>query len=78
MTAERLDPPLEADERASLTAFLDFQRATLALKCEGLTDDELRQRAMPPSSLSLTARPENRSARRRRLTPRQKSGASHP
>ena len=53
MTAERLDPPLEADERATLTAFLDFQRATLALKCEGLTDDELRQRAMPPSSLSL-------------------------
>ena len=53
MTSERLDPPLEADERATLTAFLDFQRATLALKCEGLTDDELRQRAMPPSSLSL-------------------------
>ena len=53
MTAERLDPPLEADERATLTAFLDFQRATLALKCEGLTDDELRQRAVPPSSLSL-------------------------
>lgn len=24
----------EADERATITAFLDFQRATLALKCD--------------------------------------------
>ena len=53
MTAERSDPPLEADERTTLTAFLDFQRATLALKCEGLSDDQLRQRAVPPSALSL-------------------------
>ena len=53
MTSERVSPPLEADERATLTAFLDFQRATLALKCEGLTDDQLRERAVPPSSLSL-------------------------
>jgi uncharacterized damage-inducible protein DinB len=53
MAPERIDPPLEADERTTLTAFLDFQRATLALKCEGLTDDQLRERAVPPSSLSL-------------------------
>jgi uncharacterized damage-inducible protein DinB len=46
-------PPLDADERTTLTAFLDFQRATLALKCDGLTDDQLRQRAVPPSGLSL-------------------------
>ena len=37
----------------TLTAFLDFQRATLAVKCDGLTDDQLRERAVPPSSLSL-------------------------
>jgi uncharacterized damage-inducible protein DinB len=49
----RAIPPLEADERATLTAFLDFQRATLAVKCDGLTEDQLRQRAVPPSSLSL-------------------------
>jgi hypothetical protein len=49
----RAIPPLEADERATLTAFLDFQRATLAVKCDGLTDDQLRQRAVPPSRLSL-------------------------
>jgi len=49
----RIDPPREADERATLTGFLDFQRATLAMKCDGLTDDQLRALAVPPSSLSL-------------------------
>ena len=53
MTDNRVDPPLEADERATLTAFLDFLRATLALKCDGLSDAQLRERAVPPSSLSL-------------------------
>jgi uncharacterized damage-inducible protein DinB len=36
-----------------LRAFLDFHRATLAMKCQGLTDEELRQLSMPPSTLSL-------------------------
>ena len=36
-----------------LEAWLDFQRATLAVKCDGLTADQLRQRAVPPSSISL-------------------------
>jgi len=53
MDDPRIDPPLEADERATLTAFLDYNRETLALKCDGLTDDQLRERAVPPSSLSL-------------------------
>ena len=53
MTDDRTDQPFEADERTTLTAFLDFHRATLALKCEGLTDDKLRERAVPQSSLSL-------------------------
>jgi hypothetical protein len=53
MTTERLDPPFEGNERATLTGFLDFHRATLALKCEGLTADQLRQQAAPPSGLSL-------------------------
>src|SRR5271154_5809048 len=53
MPDNRVDPPLEADERATLTAFLDYLRDTLALKCDGLTDDQLRERAVPPSSLSL-------------------------
>jgi hypothetical protein len=42
-----------ADERTSLTTSLDFQRATPELKCAGLTDDHLRERAVPPSTLSL-------------------------
>ncbi|WP_280697775.1 DinB family protein [Kitasatospora sp. GP82] len=49
----RLDPPLVADEAPMLTAWLDFHRATLALKCEGLTDEQLRLRSAAPSSLSL-------------------------
>jgi uncharacterized damage-inducible protein DinB len=52
-TPARVIPPFEEDERATLTAFLDFQRATLAVKCGSLTADQLRQRAVPPSSLSL-------------------------
>ncbi len=50
---ERTEAPFLADERATLTGFLDFQRATLAVKCEGLTGDQLRERAVPPSTLSL-------------------------
>jgi uncharacterized damage-inducible protein DinB len=36
-----------------LGAWLDWHRATLAIKCEGLTDDQLRERSAPPSALSL-------------------------
>jgi uncharacterized damage-inducible protein DinB len=50
---ERVGPPLRGDERETLRTFLDYHRATLALKCEGLTDEQLRRRASPPSTLSL-------------------------
>ncbi|WP_112267304.1 DinB family protein [Lentzea terrae] len=53
MTTERPSPPLQAGERETLRAFLDFHRATLAMKCEGLSDDDLRRRSMPPSTLTL-------------------------
>lgn len=36
-----------------LRGFLDFHRATLAMKCDGLSDEDLRRRSMPPSTLSL-------------------------
>ncbi|BFV59549.1 DinB family protein [Kitasatospora sp. CMC57] len=49
----RTEPSRVADERASLTEFLDHQRQTLAMKCAGLTPDQLRTRAVPPSALSL-------------------------
>ena len=44
-------PPL-GDEWDSLVSYLDYGRATLLMKCDGLTDDQLRERAIPPSSLS--------------------------
>ncbi|MFH8485847.1 DinB family protein [Streptomyces longisporoflavus] len=49
----RIDPPHLGSERETLRAFLDYHRATLAMKCEGLADEELRQQSMPPSTLSL-------------------------
>ncbi|MEU4998081.1 DinB family protein [Streptomyces sp. NPDC021622] len=49
----RTDPPSIGTERETLRGFLDYQRATLAMKCEGLGDEELRQLSMPPSTLSL-------------------------
>jgi uncharacterized damage-inducible protein DinB len=53
MTVERTEPPLVAAERQMLAAWLDFHRATLAVNCGGLSGAQLRERAVPPSSLSL-------------------------
>jgi uncharacterized damage-inducible protein DinB len=47
------DLPRAGEERATLQAFIDWQRDTLARKCHGLTDAQLRQRSVPPSTLSL-------------------------
>jgi uncharacterized damage-inducible protein DinB len=49
----RVSPPIVADERDMLIGWLDFHRATLALKCDGLSDEQLRERSVQPSSLSL-------------------------
>ncbi|MHA6764145.1 DinB family protein [Streptacidiphilus sp. PAMC 29251] len=53
MTIERIGPSSTAGEREMLRDFLDFHRATLAMKCEGLSDEDLRRASMPPSTLSL-------------------------
>ncbi|MFS8200010.1 DinB family protein [Streptomyces sp. CWNU-52B] len=53
MTIERTEPATDAGERAMLEGWLDYQRATLALKCEGLDDAQLRTASVPPSELSL-------------------------
>ncbi|MFF7331583.1 DinB family protein [Streptomyces sp. NPDC090306] len=53
MTNERHEPALNADERGMLEGWLDYHRATLVMKCEGLTDEQLRTAAVPPSELSL-------------------------
>ncbi|GAA0563568.1 DinB family protein [Paractinoplanes ferrugineus] len=53
MTVERPDPPRMGSERETLRVFLDFHRSTLAFKCDGLSDEDLRSRSMPPSTLTL-------------------------
>ncbi|MFJ8039714.1 DinB family protein [Kitasatospora sp. NPDC096147] len=50
---ERVGPPLLGGERETLRAFLEYQRATLVMKCAGLTDEQLRSKSSPPSGLSL-------------------------
>ncbi|WP_328318130.1 DinB family protein [Streptomyces sp. NBC_00388] len=50
---ERPMPPLNADERVNMESWLDFYRATLAAKCEGLTEEQLRTASVPPSPLTL-------------------------
>jgi uncharacterized damage-inducible protein DinB len=50
---ERTDPPAQADEADMLVAFLDWYRATLLIKVDGLTDEQARTAAVPPSDLSL-------------------------
>ncbi|MFE2375484.1 DinB family protein [Streptomyces sp. NPDC059398] len=50
---ERPMPPLNADERVNLESWLDFYRATLAMKCEGLTEEQVRTASVPPSPVSL-------------------------
>ena len=51
--SDRLEPPWVADERATLDGWLDYHRRTLLWKCDGLSDDQLRSRSVPPSDLSL-------------------------
>ena len=53
MTTERTEPAPTADERSMLEGWLDYHRQTLAWKCEGLTDAQLRTAAVEPSTLSL-------------------------
>ncbi|GII65034.1 hypothetical protein Skr01_51190 [Sphaerisporangium krabiense] len=53
MTTERPTPPLIAGEREMLRGYLDFHRATLAMKCDGLSDEDLRRRSVPSSTLTL-------------------------
>lgn len=54
MTAiDRQMPPLNADERTNVESWLDFYRTTLAMKCEGLTEEQLRTTSAPPSPLTL-------------------------
>lgn len=48
----RPEPPLVADEVTMLRAYLDYQRATLAWKCDGLGAEGLRA-TVGPSTMTL-------------------------
>jgi uncharacterized damage-inducible protein DinB len=50
---ERRDPASVAAERDSLEQWLDYERETLLCKCAGLSAEQLKLRAVPPSALSL-------------------------
>ncbi len=45
--------PSSGDERTQLEAWLDFYRATLLRKCDGLTPAQLKERPVETSLLSL-------------------------
>jgi hypothetical protein len=47
------DGPLTGPDRAILEAFLDWQRHSLLNICAGLTGEQLAERPVPPSNLSL-------------------------
>jgi uncharacterized damage-inducible protein DinB len=49
----RVPPPLTGDEPTVLNNWLEWHRGTLAVKCAGLSDEQLRLRSAPPSTLSL-------------------------
>ena len=49
---ERVEPPYAADERVTLEAFLDRQRAIVLSKVEGLDQEQLARR-LPTSELTL-------------------------
>ena len=47
-------PPLNADECTTLESWLDFHRTTLAMKCEGLDDEQAAVASAPPSPVTMT------------------------
>lgn len=50
---DRTGPPFMAGDRESLESWLELYRETLPIKLSGLTPEQLCERAVPPSTLSL-------------------------
>jgi uncharacterized damage-inducible protein DinB len=55
MPFTRTRPPFEADERTQLVGWLDMQRAILAWKCEGLSEQDAHRPVLPASPLMTMA-----------------------
>lgn len=53
MATDRARPAQSAGEREMLAGWLEHHRGILIWKCEDLTAEQLRQRAVSPSTLSL-------------------------
>ena len=53
LTRER--PPFVADERTQLVGWLDLQRAIVAWKCEGLSEEDAHRVVLPTSPLMTVA-----------------------
>jgi uncharacterized damage-inducible protein DinB len=49
---DRPQGPNVAEERAAVEGLLEYHRATLLWKCAGLTGEQLKTRAVPPSTMS--------------------------
>jgi uncharacterized damage-inducible protein DinB len=49
---DRIDPPIAADEAATLLGFLNYQRDTLRWKCSGLSAAQLAV-SLPPTTMTL-------------------------
>jgi uncharacterized damage-inducible protein DinB len=49
----RTDPPNSAPELEMLLAWLEYHRATLSMKCAGLSAEQLCQRSCMPSTMTL-------------------------
>lgn len=50
---ERAWPEHLTDERQALDEWVDFHRATLLSKCQGLTAEQLKTASVPPSPMTL-------------------------
>jgi uncharacterized damage-inducible protein DinB len=50
---DRIDDLASAPERQALESWLAWHRSTLLFKCQGLTGEQLCERSVPPSTLSL-------------------------
>lgn len=49
----RIEPDLLSEEKRALDEWVDFHRATLLMKCQGLSSEQLKTKAVEPSVLTL-------------------------
>jgi len=49
----RVDPSRHSGEKQALDEWVDFHRATLLMKCEGLSSEQLKMKSVEPSVLTL-------------------------